>query len=122
MRKNEVGLFLSAPRNSAEEYPSDRLVEGFAAVGPQLGGAAEVTRDTYGRNRIGDACFLRSALTPRKTRRARSVGSLNAWTAMSPSFAPNQVGDGRLCRNLLNRHEVSVRYRSFPTEAVMKVG
>ena len=54
MRKNEVGLFLSATRNSAGEYASDRLVEDFAAVGPQLGGAAEVTKDTYGRNRIGE--------------------------------------------------------------------
>lgn len=54
MRKNEVGLFLSATRNSAGEYASDRLVEDFAAVGPQLGGRARITKDTYGRNRIGE--------------------------------------------------------------------
>lgn len=53
-KKNEVGLFLSASRGSAGEYASDRLVEDFAVVGPQLGGGARVTKDSYGRDRIGE--------------------------------------------------------------------
>lgn len=54
MRKNEVGLFLSATRDSAGEYASDRLVEDFATLGPQLGEGTRITRDTHNRNRIGE--------------------------------------------------------------------
>lgn len=70
MRKNEVGLFLSATRNSAGEYASDRLVEDFASVGPQLGGGARVTKDTYGRSRIGEHASFGSLADPGNKARA----------------------------------------------------
>lgn len=54
IRKNEVGVFLSASRNSAAEYASNTIVADWAHVGPQLGGTASVTKDSYGRDKIGD--------------------------------------------------------------------
>lgn len=70
MRKNEVGLFLSATRNSAGEHASNRLVEEFATVGTELGGAARITQDSYGRPRIGELASFGTLTDAENKRRA----------------------------------------------------
>ncbi len=54
MQRNKVGLFLSASRNSAGEFASDRLADDWDTIGPLLGGSAAITLNEDDRRRIGD--------------------------------------------------------------------
>lgn len=54
MKKNEVGVSLSASRNSAGEYAAATIAEEWNAVQPQLGGTAALWTDSYGRPKVSD--------------------------------------------------------------------
>lgn len=55
MMNNEVGVFLSASRNSAGEYAMLAIVDDWDAVKIELGPGSELRRDKYDRPRIIDA-------------------------------------------------------------------
>lgn len=75
MKKNEVGVFLSASRNSAGEYANQRIVEDWPAVHELLNGTAQKTTDRYGRPQIGDHRTFRDL--ERSDDRAKAL----AWLA-----------------------------------------
>ncbi|WP_425104562.1 hypothetical protein [Ancylobacter sp.] len=54
MKKNEVGVFLSASRNSAGEYAAATIAEEWNAVQPQLAGTAALWKDSFGRPKVSD--------------------------------------------------------------------
>ena len=61
--KSEVGVFLSASRNSAGEFAMQSAAEAWDEVGPQLGGTAKLT-EKGGRPRIIDAQVFANLDTP----------------------------------------------------------
>lgn len=95
MRKNEVGVFLSATRNSAGEYVSNRLVEEFAMVAPQLGGTARITQDPYGRPRIGESANFGPLVDPDNKRRALEWlrGRVNAFVTVLRPLVRSAMAD-----------------------------
>ena len=55
LHKGEVGVFLSASRNSPGESAMNAVLADWEAIGPALNGTARITRDKYDRKRIIDS-------------------------------------------------------------------
>lgn len=54
MRNGQVGIFLSAERNTSGERAAQAIIEDWDRVRPQLGGTVRLDTDRYGRQRIID--------------------------------------------------------------------
>ena len=97
MKKNEVGLFLSASRNSAGEYAAATIAQDWSSLQPQLGGAAALWKDSYGRPKIGELHAFSNLEDPGQRERAFAwlAERVNAFVNVLRPLVRSAVDDYR---------------------------